>query len=67
MNFFGIGVTSIEMFATFLIFLELSFFFYYGYNFKRFENVLVISLQVFDDDLFNFEFDDVVTEIYPVY
>lgn len=58
---------SIEMFAPFFIFLELSFFFYYGYKFKRFENVFGISLKVFGDDLLNFEFDDVVTEIYPVY
>lgn len=40
---------------------------YYGYKFKRFENVFGISLKVFGDDLLNFEFDDVVTEIYPVY
>lgn len=58
---------SIEMFATFFIFLELSFLLYYGYKFKRFENVFGISLKVFGDDLLNFEFDDVVTEIYPVY
>lgn len=58
---------ALKCLRLFFIFLELSFFFYYGYKFKRFENVLVISLQVFDDDLLNFEFDDVVTEIYPVY
>lgn len=58
---------ALKCLRLFFIFLELSFLLYYGYKFKRFENVFGISLKVFGDDLLNFEFDDVVTEIYPVY